>query len=136
MGIIYTLHIPQNKGFLRGHNSLSYLSMQTLFFVTLQVLPFQKFILDKISLMGWRRGQSTKFNLRKIDLKLVFGYISPCIFFFRKLPLTHPLLFIKNLKQILYLYDHGTHVKVKKKIWTSWACGAPKGPWPDFSFIL
>ena len=55
-------------------------------------------------------------------------------FFFRKLPLTHPLLSIENLKQILDLYDHGTHVKVKKNIWTLWACGAPKGPWPDFFF--
>ena len=28
----------------------------------------------------------------------------------------------------------GHMLKLKKNIWTLWACGAPKGPWPDFFF--
>ena len=88
--------------------------MQTSFLVTLQVLPFQKFILDKIPHMGWRRGQSTKFNLRKIDLKLVFGYISPCIFFFENCLYNSSIIIEIFLK--CGLYDHGTHFKVKQNI--------------------
>ena len=81
--------------------------MWIFFLVTLQVLPFQKFIVGKISHRGWRRGQLNMFNLRKIDLKLVFCYISPCNFF-GKLPITH-LISIKNKNKkncgFMWLWD-------------------------------
>ena len=54
-------------------------------------------------------------NLRKIDLKLVFCYVSPCNFF--QFPIT-PLLFIENKKKnkkSVGLYERGTNFELRKK---------------------
>ena len=59
------------------------------FLITLQILPFQKFIVGKI-FHGWgRRGPIDKTQF-KSDLKFVFCYIRPCNFL-RKLPITQKL---------------------------------------------
>ena len=68
--------------------------------VALHVVPFQKIIVGKISNGGGGGGPSIMFNLRKIDLKFVFCYISPCNFL-QKLPITH-LLSIKSKNQNIY----------------------------------
>ena len=56
MGIIYTLHFflqKEKPHILKGHNSRSYQYFDAKFFlVTLQVLPFQKIIVGKISHEG------------------------------------------------------------------------------------
>ena len=53
MGIIYNLHFflqNEKPHFLKGHNAWSYQYFATKFFlVVLQVLPFQKIIVGKIS---------------------------------------------------------------------------------------
>ena len=140
MGIIQTLHFcfknakHENTHFLRGHNWWSYqFFYENVFFflVTLHILPFQKFILVKISYRGWRRGQSIMFTLRKIDLKLVFCNISPCNFLW-KLTITH-FLSIKIENKKLYGFVELLHIFWSKKriigfyghfgpLW------APKGP--------
>ena len=72
----------ENAHFLRGHNSRSYQYFHEIFFwVALQVLPFEKIRVGKIFHGFGGGGPSIMFNLRKIDLKLVFCYISPCNFF-------------------------------------------------------
>ena len=82
------------------------------FFLTLQVLHFQKFIVGKISHTGsgWMRGRSTMFNLRKN--RLVFCYISLCIIFFSKIAYISSIIHRKFEKKIVGKYDNGTHFKV------------------------
>ena len=122
----------ENTHILRGHKSRSYQFFYEIFFwVSLQVLPFQKFIVGKISHSGLRRGQSIMLNLRKIDFKLVFCYISPCNFLW-KLTITH-FLSIKIENKKFYGFVELLHIFWSKKriiglyghfgpLW------APKGP--------
>ena len=85
------------------------------FLVTLQIPPFQKFILVQIFYTGWRRGQSTMFNLRKIDLKFVFCYISPCNFFSKNAYNSSIIHRKSKLKKIVGLYHLRTHLEIKLK---------------------
>ena len=63
----------ENTHISRGHNSLSYQFFCEFFFlVTLQVLPFQKFIICKISHRGWRRGAVEYVQFEKNRLKISF----------------------------------------------------------------
>ena len=90
----------ENAHFLRGHNSRSYQYFhENIFWVALQVLPFEKIIVGKIFHGVGGGGPSIMFNLRKIDLKLVFCYISPCNFL-RKLPITQKLSIKMQSKKI------------------------------------
>ena len=116
-GIVHTLHFFQKNAkeentYLRGHNTWKYPGFYAHCFVILQFLPFQKII--EISHYGWRRGVNDMYNMRKIDLTTVFGYISLCIWKKCKLPLTHTLLIKNQNKNIHTFYDHYTHFEEKK----------------------
>ena len=104
----------ENMNFLRGHNSWNYQFFDAQFFgVAPHVLHFQKIIMGKISHGGGRGGPSIMFYLRKIALKLVFCYISPCNFL-RKLTLTH-FLSIKIENKKIHWFVELLHIFWSKK---------------------
>ena len=122
----------ENTPFLWGHNFLKLSIFCFKFFlVTLQVLPFEKIIVGKISHGVGGGGPSIMFNLRKIYLKFVFCYIMQCNFF-RKLPITHLLSIKTKQKKYACLYDHRTYFKVKNKYLDFMGMWGPQGALTQF----
>ena len=62
------------------------------------MLLFSEIHSGKIFNTGWRRGAVNYFLFEVFDLKLVFGYISQCNNYFRKLPITQLAQGGQNLK--------------------------------------
>ena len=78
MGITYTLHFfpiigvkEEKTQFLKGHKAMSYQFFKAQFFsVTLQVLPFQKIIVDNFSHGGGEGGPIDEKNQCKVSFLL------------------------------------------------------------------